>query len=99
MVVGDELRIGSHQHIVLYRDAPGSHEERVVHHHHTLSYLHVLAAHHRGRRHQSAGLAKLPEELLHQRVVFVGVGHGVVQLEAVLGFLHSLRPFLGRRFP
>ena len=69
VVVGNELGVSCHQHIVLDGDAACTHKERIIHHHHILAYLHVLSAHNRRGSHQTASLAKLAEDFVNQFVV------------------------------
>jgi hypothetical protein len=96
VVVGDELRIGSNHRAVVDGDTAATHHQAVVHDHYILPDVYMMEADSgKAWHHPAAFIEVVAEELAHESVVLVGVGHRVVQFEKDLRLAHAFRVFFG----
>ncbi len=96
VVIGDELRIGSNHRAVVDGDAATGHHQAVVHDHYILPNVNTVEANSSEAWHHEASFAEVvAEELAHEGIVLIGVGHRVIQFEKDLRLAHAFCVFFG----
>ena len=98
VVVGNQLCVGGNHHVIVDGNASARHHQTSAHNHHIPANLHLVGTHEIERRQHHASLTDISfKKFFYQLIVFIGVGHRVIDAEYQFHVTHTTLHLLGSR--